>query len=116
MSFSALLDQTLALQRPTIARDASGGAIRSYNMVAGNLSCAVSPASARIVSDYARRDMLVDHHVYTTADLEALIPGGVRLGDRFTDGKNIYLVKAVKRTANKLVTNEVMYEIDCEKS
>ena len=44
------------------------------------------PASASIAADYARRDMVVDSHVYTTADLDTLIPGGVRLGDRFTDG------------------------------
>lgn len=115
MSLSTLLDQILTLQRQAITRDASGGAVRAFADLLKTVPCAVSPASAKVVSDYARRDMIVDHHVYTTADLDTLIPSGVRLGDRFTDGTIFYLVKAVKKSANKQVSTEAVYEIDCEK-
>ena len=81
----------------------------------GNVPCAVQPASASIAADYSRRDMVVDSHVYTTADLDSLITGGVRLGDRFTDGAAFYLVKAVRKSANSAVSNEVLYQVDCEK-
>ena len=115
MSLSSLLDQKLALQRQSITRDASGGLVRSFTQLLANLPCTVSPASARVVTDYARRDMIVDHHIFTTTDLDAVIAGGVRLGDRFTDGVVFYLVKAVNRTENKVISSEIVYEIDCEK-
>ncbi|HEX4794946.1 MAG TPA: hypothetical protein VH370_14190 [Humisphaera sp.] len=115
MSLNSLLDQSLSLQRPAFTTDASGGSSRSFSTLLANIPCAVSPARAAIVADYARRDMIVDHHVYTTADLDKLISGGVRLGDRLTDGSVFYLIKAVKRAANAMVSEQVVYEMDCEK-
>jgi hypothetical protein len=112
---SSLLDQRLSLQRQTITPDASGGSTRAFNTLLNNVACAVAPASASIAADYARRDMVVDSQVYTTADLDSLVSGGVQLGDRFTDGSANYLVKAVKKSANSAVTSEVLYEVDCER-
>ena len=112
---SSLLDQRLSLQRQQITPDASGGSSRTFTTLLANVACAVSPASASIAADYARRDMVVDSHIYTTADLDSLIAGGVRLGDRFTDGTNFYLVKAVLKSANSAVSNEVLYQVDCER-
>jgi hypothetical protein len=115
VSLSSLLDQKLTLQRQSITRDASGGLLRSFTQLLADVPCTVCPASAKLVTDYARRDMIVDHRIYTTSDLDAVIAGGVRLGDRFTDGVVFYLVKAVKRTENKVISSEIVYEIDCEK-
>jgi hypothetical protein len=103
MSISTLLDKKLSLQRPALTRDASGGALRAYSSLLANIPCAIAPATAKIAADYARRDMIVDHHVYTTTDLDTLIPGGVKLGDRFAEGAVFYLVKAVKKSANTAV-------------
>jgi hypothetical protein len=114
MAISALLDQTLTLQRQAISRDGSGGAVRTYATLLANIACAVSPAGASVVSDYARRDVIVTYHVFTTADLDTLVAGGARLGDRFTDGTKSYLVKAVKKSANAMVSSEPLYQIDCE--
>src|SRR5580700_1328422 len=114
MSLSALLDQSLTLERQTVSADASGGTTRTFAAVLENVPCAASPARASVVADYARRDMVVDYHVYTTADLDTLVTGGVRLGDRLTDGTRYYLVKAVKKSANSLVMAEPLYQLDCE--
>jgi hypothetical protein len=115
MSISALLDQHLTIQRQQITRDASGGATRSFVTLLGGVSCSIAPASASISADYARRDMIVDHHVYMNADLDSLIAGGLQLGDRLTDGASIYLVKAVRKSANAMVSSEVLYQVDCER-
>ena len=114
MSISALLDRSLTLQRQTITRDGSGAAVRGFATILANVACAVAPASAAIVSDYAHRDMIVTYHVYITADLDTLVSGGAKLGDRLTDGTRIYLVKAVKKSANGLVSAEPLYQLDCE--
>jgi len=115
MSIASLLDQTLALQRATVSRDSSGATSRTFATLLANVPASITPAHASVVTDYARRDMIVDHRIYTTADLDTQIAGGVRLGDRFASGSTYYLVKAVKRTANAQVSAEVLYEIDCER-
>ena len=114
MSFSALLDRNLSVERPAVTPDASGGSVRTYTGILAGIPCAVSPASASIVADYARLDMIVNYTIYTTADLDAAVSGGVQLGDRFVDGSTYYLVKAVKKSANALITPEPLYRIDCE--
>ena len=115
MSLTALLDQTMNLERQTATADASGGTVRTFAAVLSSVPCATAPASALVVADYARRDMLVDYHVYTTADLDSLIPGGAKLGDRFTNGSVHYLVKSVMKNANAQITAEVLYQLDCER-
>jgi hypothetical protein len=115
MSITTLLDQRLSFQRQQISPDASGGSSRAFATLLSGVPCSISPASASIAADYARRDMVVDSHVYTTADLDSLLAGGARLGDRFTDGTNFYLVKAVLKSANAAVSSEVLYQVDCER-
>ena len=115
MSLTALLDQKLTLQRQTVSADGSGGSMRTFAAILNNVPCAVAPASASIVADYARRDMIVDYTVYTTADLDTLVSGGVSLGDRLTDGTVYYLVKDVKKSANAQITSELLYQLDCER-
>lgn len=115
MSLSALLDQSLTIERQTVSSDASGAATRTFTTLLAGVACAVAPAAASVFADYARRDMIVNYHLYTTADLDTLISGGVRLGDRFYDGVNHYLVKAVKKSANSLIASEPLYQIDCER-
>jgi len=114
MSLSSLLDRKLTLERQTIAPDSSGGSVRTFAPIAVGIPCAVSPAAASVTADYARRDMIVNYQLYTTADLDSLATGGVGLGDRFVDGAVHYLVKAVKKSANAVITAEVLYEVDCE--
>ena len=115
MSLTALLDQKLSLERPAVTADASGGSVRVFAVVLNNIPCAVAPANAKVVNDYARRDMIVNYTIYTTSDLDALVSGGVQLGDRLTDGTIDYLVKDVKRAANAQISSEVLYQLDCER-
>jgi hypothetical protein len=114
MSLTALLDRTMNLERQTATADGSGGTVRTFAAILTNVPCALTPAAASVVADYARLDMIVNYTVYTTADLDILVTGGAQLGDRFTDGSVHYLVKAVKKSANALITAEPLYEIDCE--
>jgi len=115
MSLTTLLDRVLTLQRQSVTVDASGGAVRAFSTILSNIPAALQPASASVVADYARLDMLVNYQIYTTADLDTLVSGGVQLGDRFTDGSVYYLVKAVKKSANALITSEPLYQVDCER-
>lgn len=115
MSLTALLDQLLAYERPTISADASGGTVRGFAQLAAGIPCSVAPATAKVVADYARLDMVVNYHVYTTADLESLVSGGPKLNDRLTAGSAHYLVRAVKKSANAQITSEVLYQLDCER-
>jgi len=115
MSFSTLLDHQLTLQRQTTAPDASGGSTRTFSALLTNIPCALAPAAASIVADYARRDMIVDVHIYTTTNLDAAPLNGLHLGDRFTDGSNYYLVKAIKKSANAMISSETIYQADCER-
>ena len=115
MSLTALLDQSLTLERQSVSADSSGGSVRTFSAVMNKVPCAVAPASASVVSDYARRDMIVDYTIYTTTDLDTLVPNGANLGDRLTDGTVYYLIKAVKKSANAQITSEVLYQLDCER-
>lgn len=115
MSISALLDQSLAYSRQIVTLDASGGAVRTFSVQVAALPCSIAPATATVAADYARRDMIVNYHIYTNADLDTLLPGGPRLGDRLTDGVTHYLVKAARKSANKLISNEAIYQLDCER-
>jgi hypothetical protein len=115
MSLTALLDRTMNLERQATSADGSGGTVRTFAAILSNIPCAVTPAAASVVADYARLDMIVNYTLYTTADLDTVVTGGAQLGDRFTDGSVYYLVKAVKKSANALITSEPLYEIDCER-
>ena len=115
MSLTSLLDRKLTLERQSVMPDASGGSSRTFAAIAIGVPCAVSPAAASVVADYARRDMIVNYQLYTTADLDTLASGGVGLGDRFVDASVYYLVKGVKKSANAVITPEVLYEIACER-
>jgi len=115
MSLTALLDQLLAYERPTISADASGGTTRAFAQLLPAVPCSVAPATAKVVADYARLDMLVNHHVYTTADLDALLPGGPKLNDRLSAAGVHFLVRAVKKSANAQITSEVLYQLECER-
>ena len=114
MSLTALLDQSLSIERQTVTLDASGGSVRTFAQIASAIPCMIQPASARVIADYARLEMVVNYSVYTTADLDTLVSGGVRLGDRLTDGTAYYVIKAVKKSANAVITTEVLYQLDCE--
>ena len=115
MSLTALLDRTMNLERQSTIADGSGGTVRTFAAILSNVPCAVMPATASVVADYARLDMIVNYTLYTTADLDTLVTGGVSLGDRFVDTGVYYLVKAVKKSANAMITSEPLYEIDCER-
>ena len=103
------------LERATITPDASGGSSRTFTQILASIPVFVEPATTKVIADYARRDMLVNYTLYTTADLDALISGGVKINDRFVDGSVHYVVKASRKNSNLQVSNEVLYQLDCER-
>ncbi|HEX4123742.1 MAG TPA: hypothetical protein VHY37_03385 [Tepidisphaeraceae bacterium] len=115
MSLSTLLDRSLTYQRQAITPDGSGGAVRTFATLLVAVPCAISPASAAVATDYARRDMIVDYSIYTTADLDSLLAGGPMLGDRLVDGVVYYLVKTLKKSANAAVSGLPLYQFDCQR-
>ena len=115
MSISILLDQRLSVERPRVTQDASGGASRAFDALVADVPCAIAPASSSVVSDYARRDMIVDYHIFTTANLDSLISGGLHLGDRLSVNGYFFLVKAVRKSSNSAVNTEPLFQIDCER-
>jgi hypothetical protein len=115
MSLSTLLDRSLIYQRQATTPDGSGGAVRTFATLLVAVPCAISPASAAVSTDYARRDMIVDYSLYTTADLDTLLSGGPLLGDRLVDGAVYYLVKTVKKSANAAVSSQPLYRLDCQR-
>ena len=86
-----------------------------FHYIADQCSLCRLPGQIGGDSRYARRDIVVDHHLFTTTDLDSDLPGGIHLGDRFTDGTIYYLVKGILKSANAQVRAEVLYQIDCER-
>ena len=116
MSFSALLDRHLIIQRQEETPAPGGGTILTFGTLLSNIPCAVSPASAFITAQYASRGIVVDHHIYIGSDLDSLLSGGLQVGDQLTQNGVNYGVKAVKKFSNEVISADAIYQIDCERS
>lgn len=120
MSFSALLDKTANLERPTTTKDPSGASTRSFGTALSGIACAVMPATSKIRQDYAMRQMVVDHVITTTTNLDTATNllggtvGGAKLGDRWLLGGEYYIVRGYERLGNTVFTAETLYQSICE--
>lgn len=110
--WSALLDQVVSIERQTPATDSAGGTTRTFAVALSNIPAAIQPASSRIVESFARRSISVDTMIYTTTDLNALLAGGLKAGDRIVDANSTkYVVQGVKKQLNQVLSTEPLYEI-----
>lgn len=118
---ATLLTYSFTLQRSVQTQDASGGVSRTWSDVLQNVPLSVQPASARTVTNYAIRQQVVSHKLYTNIDMDAAASllggtvGGAKIGDRWSDGAgNYYLVKDYYKRFNPAITPEPLCVTDCE--
>lgn len=111
----SLFDQALSLERATTTQDNSGGTVREWAEQADGILCAVQPASSHTIDVYARREITVTHMIYSRAEINSLVSGGLRENDRFVDAAgNYYLVRGIKRHSNLSLSLSLLYEIAAE--
>lgn len=67
------------IQSPTYTVDSMGGSNPVYTNVAGltNFAGTLQPASGKLITEYARRNIVVSHNWFTTVSLENVIVGQV---------------------------------------
>lgn len=85
--------RTVTVQRPTVTKSPTGGAVRDWAAVSAytDLPASVQPMAVGEIHAYAGRQLEVDHNLYIQSD-----PGLVR-GDRLaaSDGRIFTLVGVV---------------------
>ena len=96
--------KTIAVERPSDARDEIGGRAPTYAPVATGLRAWVQPASVSTIGTYGRRDVRVTHSVFTSIDPE------VREGDRLDVSGRKLSVRGVKNVAEA----DRLWRIDAE--
>lgn len=110
MSLSDFLDKTLTLDRRANTKDDIGTPVAGgFSTIASGVACCLWPASARTVSEFAKRDMVVDHQIVTTTDI------GARANDRITIGGGHYIVKAYSAYDNATISSSPLYMAAAEK-
>src|SRR5690242_473571 len=104
-----LFDKLITHERGTATKGAIGGTAWSYSTQTSNVAAAIYPAKAHVTSEYARRNIRVNYHIATDADL------GAKIGDRFNYGGAFYVVHGVGRFDNGALGSLVVVVHDCEK-
>lgn len=113
--WDALIDTSLAYQDQSTAPDGTGGTTQSWAKVV-DFPCAIQPASSNTITLYAKRQITVTTAIYTTTDLNNIVPRGINSGDRVTDGSTFWIIKGFQRQQNSILSPEPIYRIDCEQS
>jgi hypothetical protein len=93
MISSSLITDTVTLERPYITLDEVAGSKREvWNPVVGsqNIPASIQPVSAQVRQDFASRQIIITHRIYTRSDLKA------QRGDRVRPNKGtaVYMVTA----------------------
>jgi len=111
-----LIDQVLPYQRSTNTPDGAGGSTQGWTQIIAAVPVSIQPATSTDILRFAQRGIKVDFKIYTTLDLNALLSGGIRIGDRFAAPSNVYyVVRDYKRDQNFNLSSEPLYCIGCER-
>lgn len=91
MMSSSLITDTVTLERPYIILDQLAGSKReTWNSVYGsqNIPASIQPVSAQVRQDFASRQIIITHRIYTRTDLKP------QRGDRIRPNKGtaVYMV------------------------
>ncbi len=87
MSLASLCRNTVALQRQSTTKDASGGPVQTFAVLVPGVACDIQPASPSVREQFARLQQIVEYTVFLTKDI------GATTSDRLVDGKgNVYLL------------------------
>lgn len=115
--WDTLLDTTINIYRATKGQDAGGGTTRTFpgTPTLANLAATIQPASAREQDLWSRRNIVIDSIIYTNADLDSLLSGGLQLFDQIKDAAGIvYVVKGFQPWKNAVI-GDPYYKIICQR-
>jgi hypothetical protein len=131
VSLSDFLDRLVTIKRAGQTRDAGGGVVRAFVTLANpdtdqplqHMPFAKAPARLSVVESYARRNVVVDHLLWTNQPLETLIPAdgnhkaGLNLNDQLVDegSGEIFVVRGpALKYQNAAVSPDTLYEVHCQ--
>lgn len=100
MLSSHLLNKLITLERAIITLDSSAGSKREkWESVPGseNIPASIQPISTLLKQEYASRQIIITHHIFTKVDL------GPKRGDRIRlqDSPIYYIVTGFKNVASR---------------
>lgn len=101
-------NEMLILQRQDGAVDDLGAPSPNWSTIKKQVPCSIWPASPRVASEFARRDMLVDFQVATTDDISA------KPQDRIIISGNTYVVLSYQ-PFEEGSGEEAVYVTNCQK-
>jgi hypothetical protein len=120
MSFTAILDRYATLSRQVVTKGTSGEDVKTFNNALAQIKIAIVPVSAKIRNEYAVIDQVVTHKIITTTNLDTATSllggplGGAKIGDRWNDGRNTYLVQDYYAEENFTISREGLYVSVCQ--
>jgi hypothetical protein len=96
----SLITDTVTLERPYIILDQVAGSKReTWNPVSGsqNIPASIQPVSAQVRQDFASRQIIITHRIYTRTDLKP------QRGDRIRPNKGtvVYMVTGYYNQAGR---------------
>lgn len=112
--WSTLIDQTANVERQTVGVDASGGTTKTFAAVITGVPVSIQPMKSQTIEEYMRRAINVDTTVYTTMDLNAMLSGGLKSGDRFNADGIYFIIYGVRKKLNLVLSPEPLYEVACK--
>jgi hypothetical protein len=95
MSQLTMCRSTVTLERQTVAKNAAGGAPKTFASVSGatSIPADIQPASARTMLAWMQQQLRVSHTIYLSQDVQA------KKTDRFTSDGRIFLIHGYRRSA-----------------
>lgn len=104
MSLAGLMNQQMAVQRLSSARDAAGGTISSWSEIAASVRCRIEDASAELRLQFASMTINITHRIFARhSDIVA--------GDRIVAEGNYYRAHSIqtRRGIGGMVAFQVIF-------
>lgn len=97
------LDKIMVIQSRGTAKDSVGAVTSVWSNRLTGVACAVWPASAKTVNDYARRDITAQYEIATAVDVSA------SANDRVVVDGRTHIVVGYERFENATLTTSKLY-------
>lgn len=97
------LDKTMLIQSRGTAKDSVGAITPTWTNRLSGVACAVWPASAKTVNDYARRDITAQYEMATATDVSA------SANDRVVVDGRTHVVVGYERFENATLSTPALY-------
>ena len=79
MSLQSLCNSTATIETATVTSGAIGGQSTTYATAQTLSACTIQPANGRMVEEFARRSIHIDHTLYTPEAITATLTPGSRV-------------------------------------